>query len=85
MNDSDAIFGAVLDGVGMGLLPTWIAKNAVETRKLKPVLSDWDIRYSREDIWIWAVYPPKKTVSSKVRSFIDFLAAKYGDTPPWDA
>jgi hypothetical protein len=31
------------------------------------------------------LYPPKKTVSSKVRAFVDFYSAKIGTPPYWDA
>jgi DNA-binding transcriptional LysR family regulator len=30
------------------------------------------------------VYPPKKTVSPKVRAFLDFLAERFGKPPYWD-
>ena len=33
---------------------------------------------------IWAVYPPKKIVSSKVRAFVDFYAGVIGEPPYWD-
>jgi hypothetical protein len=31
-----------------------------------------------------AIYPPGKAPSAKVRSLIDFLAARFGPEPPWD-
>ena len=31
-----------------------------------------------------AIYPPGKHLSAKVRSLIDFLAARFGPEPPWD-
>jgi DNA-binding transcriptional LysR family regulator len=33
---------------------------------------------------VWAVYPPKKIVSSKVRAFVDFYAEAIGEPPYWD-
>jgi DNA-binding transcriptional LysR family regulator len=32
-----------------------------------------------------AIYPPGRNLSAKVRSMIDFLAARFGPEPPWDA
>jgi DNA-binding transcriptional LysR family regulator len=32
-----------------------------------------------------AIYPPGRNLSAKVRSLIDFLAARFGPEPPWDA
>jgi hypothetical protein len=31
-----------------------------------------------------AIYPPGKSPSAKVRTLIDFLAARFGPEPPWD-
>jgi len=33
---------------------------------------------------IWAVYPPKKVVSPKVKAFHGFLAERFGQPPYWD-
>jgi len=33
---------------------------------------------------IWAVYPPKKVVSPKVRAFLSFIEARFGNPPYWD-
>ncbi|MGD0105333.1 MAG: hypothetical protein ABSC06_15005, partial [Rhodopila sp.] len=33
---------------------------------------------------IWAVYPPKKVVSPKVRAFLSFIEARFGTPPYWD-
>jgi DNA-binding transcriptional LysR family regulator len=33
---------------------------------------------------IWAVYPPKKVVSPKVKAFIAFLLQRFGQPPYWD-
>lgn len=84
MNDSEALFQASLASAGIALLPTWLAYDAIMTGQLTALLPEWDVRYTQENVSIWAVYPPKKTVSSKVRSFIDFLIEKYGDAPYWN-
>ena len=31
------------------------------------------------------IYPPGKNLSAKVRTLIDFLAARFGPEPPWGA
>jgi len=83
-NDSEATLGAALHGLGIALLPHWIAYKHLNAGDLVNVLPDWNIRYASKEPSIWAVYPRKKTVSSKVRSFIDFLAQKIGDPPYWE-
>ncbi|MBV5335682.1 hypothetical protein JZU48_01300, partial [bacterium] len=34
---------------------------------------------------VYAVYPQNRHLSSKVRAFVDFLAARFHPTPYWDA
>jgi DNA-binding transcriptional LysR family regulator len=85
LNDTDALLAAALDGRGVALLPTWLVYEPLRDGRLTNLFPAWDIRSAREDASIWAVYPRKKTVSSKVRSFIDFFAEKFGETPYWEA
>ena len=37
-----------------------------------------------EEPSVHAVYPAGRNLSLKVRVFIDFLAARFGETPYWD-
>lgn len=74
-NDSDVLLRAALDGLGLALLPAWLVIDALESGALKTVLEPW--RWSiipGSDRAIWGVYPPKKTLSPKVRAFLDFMA-----------
>ena len=41
--------------------------------------------YSHAESPISAVYPHARHLSAKVRSFVDFLAGRFGERPPWDA
>jgi DNA-binding transcriptional LysR family regulator len=34
---------------------------------------------------IYAVYPSRKHLSAKVRRFVDFLIARFGDSQDWSA
>ncbi|MEJ0004640.1 MAG: hypothetical protein WDN30_15870 [Pararobbsia sp.] len=52
--------------------------------RLVRVLPEWEARTGRDEPAIWAVYPPKKIVSSKVRAFVDFYAEVIGEPPYWD-
>lgn len=84
VNDEDALQQAALNGIGIALLPKWLASEPVRAGRLMPVLSNWEVQCQRSTEAIWAVYPRKKTVSSKVRSFIDFLVEQIGDPPYWE-
>ena len=70
-NDLEAVFAMTAAGAGIALLPSWL----VEQTNLSPLLSRWTVNASKNAA-IWAVYPPKKNVSSKVRAFVDFFAER---------
>ena len=49
-----------------------------------PVLPEWEGSIAPAfDTAIWAIYPPKKIVSPKVRAFIDFFAARLRRPAGW--
>jgi DNA-binding transcriptional LysR family regulator len=84
-NDSEALLDAVLAGLGIALLPSWLTGEAIEAGQLTPLLLDWEALISPgARRAIWAVYPPKKVVSPKVRAFLSFIEARFGDPPYWD-
>jgi len=84
-NDSEALLQAVRDGLGLALLPSWLLTEDLTSGRLSPLLADWDCAISPgPERAIWGVYPPKKTVSPKVRAFLDFLATRFGKPPYWD-
>jgi len=79
-DNGDVLKAAALDGLGITLLPTFIVGEALKSGELVEVLSD----YSPSEISIYAVFPSKRYLSAKVRSFIDFLGDYFGDEPKWD-
>lgn len=68
-NNPDAIREAALAGTGIAVTPTWLIGNCVEQGKLKILLQD----YVPTPFEIHAVYPERRFVPAKVRSFIDYL------------
>jgi DNA-binding transcriptional LysR family regulator len=83
-DDSEAVLELALAGCGVALLPTWLVSAALREGRLAHVLPEWEARTGRAEPAIWAVYPPKKIVSSKVRAFVDFYAGVIGEPPYWD-
>jgi DNA-binding transcriptional LysR family regulator len=84
-NDAEAILHTVRDGLGVALLPSWLLGEDITAGRLIPLLSDWTCSLAQEADWaIWGVYPPKKTVSPKVRAFLGFLTERFGRPPYWD-
>jgi DNA-binding transcriptional LysR family regulator len=84
-NDSEALLDAALAGLGIALLPTWLINNDLRAGRLTIVLPDWEWLIAPDsERAIWGVYPPKKVVSPKVKSFIAFLNQRFGHPPYWD-
>jgi DNA-binding transcriptional LysR family regulator len=80
VNDDDALAEAVLRGLGLALLPTFIIGKELQAGHLQSVLSEF-IPVERH---IYAVYLASRHVSAKVRAFIDYLLKRYGPEPYWD-
>lgn len=80
VNDDDALSEAVLRGLGIALLPTFIIGKALQTGRLQSVLSD----YVPVERHIYAIYLPNRHLSAKVRAFIDFFLERIGPEPYWD-
>lgn len=76
-NDSDAVLQAAIDGAGLALLPTWLTADGLASGALRGVLTNWTWTIiPGPDRAIWGIYPPKKTLSPKVRAFLDFMAER---------
>ena len=85
-NDSEALLTCALAGQGVALLPTWLAHAELARGALLSLLPDWEGSIEQDfEKAIWAVYPPKKIVSPKVRAFIDFFEARFRKPAYWDA
>ncbi|APR38621.1 LysR family transcriptional regulator [Paraburkholderia sp. SOS3] len=82
-NDTDALLELAIAGCGIALLPAWSVGDALRQGQLVRLLPDWEAQTTRTAPAVWAVYPPKKTVSSKVRAFLDFYAALFADDTYW--
>ena len=80
VDDDEALSQAVLGGLGLGLLPTFIIGKELQSGKLRAVLSEY-IPINRH---IYAMYLPTRHLPSKVRTFIDFLVDYIGTEPYWD-
>jgi DNA-binding transcriptional LysR family regulator len=80
INDDEALSQAVLGGLGVALLPTFIIGRELQSGKLQAVLSD----YVPLERHIYAVHLPSIHLPPKVRAFIDFLRARFEPEPYWD-
>ena len=63
---------ACLDGMGFAFLPKWLVADDLAAGRLERVLPEQLFFAGR----LLAVYPSRKYLSVKVRSFLDFIARK---------
>lgn len=75
VNDMIAIAHAVREGVGIGWLPTFLAREAREGEGLINVLPD----LRPMPMPVYAIFPLRRKASPKVRVFIDFLAEAFAE------
>ena len=80
VNDDDALAEAVLRGLGLALLPTFIIGKELQAGRLQSALS----QYIPLERHIYAVYLANRHVTAKVRAFIDYLLKRFGPEPYWD-
>lgn len=80
INDDEALSQAVLGGLGVALLPTFIIGRQMQSGKLQTVLSDY-VPLERR---IYAIYLQSIHLPAKVRAFVDFLRTRFGPQPYWD-
>jgi len=79
-SSGDFLCNAAAHGMGIVIQPTFIAAQAIRAGNLVPILTDYRIPLTPA----YAVYPPARHLSYRVRAFIDFLAERFSGIPQWD-
>jgi DNA-binding transcriptional LysR family regulator len=80
-NSGAVLIVAAIAGHGLACLPTYLVGDALHSGRLVTVLDD----YMAPPLPLRALYPHNRYLSAKVRAFVDFLAARFGQSPPWDS
>lgn len=80
-NNAEILRDAAVAGRGIALLPTFIAGQDLRAGRLQGILA----KFHAPALTVYALYPPTRYLSVKVRVFIDFLVERFGGNPPWDA
>jgi len=79
-NSAYALYEAVLAGIGVARLATFVIQRDLKSGRLVPLLTE----YEHEKSSILVVYPHRRHLSSKVRAFVDFLVDRFTPVPPWE-
>jgi DNA-binding transcriptional LysR family regulator len=80
-NSGAVLIVAAFAGHGLVYLPTYFVGEALQSGRLVTVLDD----YTAPPLTLRALYPHNRHLSAKVRAFVDFLVARFGQEPPWDS
>lgn len=79
-NNGELLRAAAIAGLGICLLPSFIAAPGIETGELEPILLD----HVLDEAALHAVMPPGRATTARVRALVDFLVARFGPEPAWD-
>jgi LysR family transcriptional regulator for bpeEF and oprC len=80
INSGEALIDAAIAGVGIATVASFIAAEAIASRKLKVILRD----YMAEGPPVSVTYLPARPVPGRVRAFIDFIREVIPPDPPWE-
>ena len=79
-NNGDALLEAAIHGVGISMMPTFLASGALQQGLLKRVLSDYPLQTEA----LYAIYPSQRYLPRRIRTLVDLLVESFGETPYWD-
>ncbi len=80
-NNLSALLSAARGGLGVAVLPWYVAQESVKAGALVPLLERWALPVQE----IHAVFPSPKLVPAKVKSLCDFLAPRFEAERWWAA
>ncbi len=71
---------AACAGLGLVILPTFLASSAIEAGQLQILLPE----FPPEEVGLYAMMPPGRSITARVRALVDALTARFGVEPSWD-
>lgn len=80
ISDGEAYREAVVNGLGVGQLPTWLAADDLRDGRLVALFSAEPV----EAVEITALWPHSRALTPKLRATIDALVEAFLPDPPWD-
>jgi len=80
-NSSEVVRELAVAGAGIALRSTWDIHDDLAAGRLVTVLPPYE---GAQSVALYAAYPRTALTPAAVRTFIDYLSACYGETPPWD-
>lgn len=72
-NNGEAVITAAVAGLGIAAVPAFISKDLIDQGALKPILPEYRLAAGS----LYAIYPPGRHLSHRVRVLIDFLTTRF--------
>jgi len=79
-NNGEMLRAAAEAGLGICMLPSFIAAPALGDGSVELLLRDFPV----EEGALHAVMPPARATTARVRALVDFLVERFGPEPSWD-
>ena len=79
-NNGELLRAAAVAGLGVCILPSFIASPCLGSGELEMILRGFPL----EEGGLYAVMPPGRATTARVRTLVDFLVARFGPEPDWD-
>ncbi|QPC44349.1 LysR family transcriptional regulator [Kaustia mangrovi] len=79
--NGDAVMAAAIAGQGLIYQPTFIVADALRSGALVTVPLD---RAPTDRFAVYALHPSDRRPPAKVAACVEFLASRFGGTPPWE-
>lgn len=73
-NSPGALARLAAGGLGVARLPAYVARAPLADGRLEALLGDWETA----DFGLYALYPPNRHLTARVRALIDHLAEQFG-------
>lgn len=80
VNDSSVLMAAALAGLGLAIVPHFLARDRLAAGELVAMLPDFPLK----PLWFKAMIPRTKTAKPEVMALVEHLKAEFGPVPPWD-
>lgn len=79
-SNAEACLKAVVAGLGIARLPTFVTGEAQAKGLVDTLLEPWE----SPPLGLYVIYPPSRHLAHKSRTFIDFLVTAFAGKPAWD-
>jgi DNA-binding transcriptional LysR family regulator len=78
-NNGDLLLASAVEGAGIISMPDFIVWDSIREGRLVRILKD----YTFPEVGMYAIYPPTRHLSAKIRTFVDTLVDHFSPEPYW--